>query len=77
MQRHLDALNACLCGIVADPSSDGVLKRKLLGCETQLYHLQYISLDWAPRNWICKEGSVQRTRTHDVILPYIDVCLIT
>jgi hypothetical protein len=28
-------LDGCLCGVVADPASDGVLKCKQVGCETQ------------------------------------------
>jgi len=39
-QKHIpkkmpDALNRCLCGIVADSQLDGVLECKRLGCETQ------------------------------------------
>ena len=30
-----DALNGCLCGIVLDRSSNGVLKCRQTGCETQ------------------------------------------
>ena len=34
-----DALNGCLCGIVVDSQSDGVLECKKLGCETQWVRL--------------------------------------
>ncbi|KAF9479799.1 hypothetical protein BDN70DRAFT_784551, partial [Pholiota conissans] len=50
----IDALKGFLCGLVADPSSEDVLKCKQSGCETQFYHLQCISLECAPRNWVCK-----------------------
>lgn len=34
-QQDIDALNGCLCGEVLQMSSDGVLKCKQVGCETQ------------------------------------------
>ena len=34
-QQDVDALNGCLCGEVLQLSSDGVLKCKQVGCETQ------------------------------------------
>jgi len=34
-QQLADALNGCLCGLVLDGSSGGVLKCKQVGCETQ------------------------------------------
>ena len=34
-QEGVDALNGCLCGEVLQPSSNGVLKCKQVGCETQ------------------------------------------
>ncbi|KAF9479800.1 hypothetical protein BDN70DRAFT_806380, partial [Pholiota conissans] len=76
----LDALNACLCSLVADPLSEGILKCKQSGCETQFYHPQCISLEWAPRNWACEVQASQsrrRMNENDVIFPKIDVCLIT
>jgi hypothetical protein len=39
-QQHVDALNGCLCGEVLQPLSNGVLKCKQAGCETQ----------WVPNN---------------------------
>ncbi|EDR02380.1 uncharacterized protein LACBIDRAFT_309694 [Laccaria bicolor S238N-H82] len=49
-----DALNGCLCRIVVDSLSDGVLECKKLGCEMQWYHLDCILLDIVPRNWVCE-----------------------
>ena len=40
----MPALNECLCGIVVDSQSDGVLECKRLGCETQwvrVYSIQH------------------------------------
>ncbi|KAF8156524.1 hypothetical protein B0H34DRAFT_709473 [Crassisporium funariophilum] len=37
-----------------DPSLHGVLKCKQAGCETQWYHLQCVSLEQIPRNWVCE-----------------------
>lgn len=34
-QQDVDALNGCLCGEVLPPSSNGILKCKQAGCETQ------------------------------------------
>jgi len=34
-QQLADALNGCLCGLVLDRSTNGVLECKQAGCETQ------------------------------------------
>jgi hypothetical protein len=69
-QKAVDALNGCLCGEVVNPLSDGGIRCKQLGCETQWvcnllvflvyiaenmfkYHLACVSLEIAPRNWLC------------------------
>src|ERR1700678_1941286 len=37
-------LNGCLCGIIADSASDGVLKCKQAGCETQWVFMYFIGV---------------------------------
>ncbi|KAF8166039.1 hypothetical protein B0H34DRAFT_649099 [Crassisporium funariophilum] len=60
-----------------DPSLHGVLKCKQAGCETQWYHLQCVSLEQIPRNWVCEAYGQESACGSDIILPYIEVCLIT
>ncbi|KIK09698.1 hypothetical protein K443DRAFT_71178, partial [Laccaria amethystina LaAM-08-1] len=76
-------LNGCLCGMVADSQSEGVLECKRLGCETQWYHLHCVSLEVTPCNWVCEACEVsgkgiegRSDHKDDVILPYMEVCLI-
>lgn len=50
---------------------------KMVGCETQQYHLQCVALEIAPRNWVCEALEDESDHDDDVILPYIGMCLIT
>ncbi|KAF8173645.1 hypothetical protein BJ912DRAFT_859210, partial [Pholiota molesta] len=50
----IDALNGCLCGQVLDSTLEGIVRCKVSGCETQWYHLQCVSLELAPRYWVCE-----------------------
>ncbi|KIK00377.1 hypothetical protein K443DRAFT_665862 [Laccaria amethystina LaAM-08-1] len=70
----------CGTGIVADSQSDGVLKCKKLGCETQ-----WVAFRWTlfheigfarPARHL---GQVEGRSDHgdDVTLPYMGTCLIT
>ncbi|KAF8240390.1 hypothetical protein L208DRAFT_1233130, partial [Tricholoma matsutake] len=70
-----DALNGCLCRLVLKGSLGGVLKCKKAGCETQWYHRQCVELEQEPKSWVCMacEASGQG---YDVILLYLDMCLV-
>ncbi|KAF8805028.1 hypothetical protein BYT27DRAFT_7258615 [Phlegmacium glaucopus] len=46
-------LDGCLCGLVLDGRSGGVVRCNQSGCETQWYHLQCVDLELEPRNWVC------------------------
>ena len=81
-QVEIDAPNECLCGLVVEPLSEGVLLCKKNGCETRWvfnfiisclilltsydqYHLQCVSLEQEPRNWVCTtcaQGRGKRSR---------------
>lgn len=38
-QKAVDALNGCLCGEVVSATSEGTIKCKFIGCETQWVRL--------------------------------------
>ena len=43
------------------------------------YHLCYISLEIVPQNWVCKACEASGTwndQNDDVILPYMDMCML-
>ncbi|KAF8149515.1 hypothetical protein B0H34DRAFT_626183, partial [Crassisporium funariophilum] len=50
----VDVLDGCLCGeIVNNKTSVGIIKCRFVGCKTQWYHLDCVSLEQVPRNWGC------------------------
>ena len=62
-QEGVDALNGCLCGEVLQPLSNGVLKCKQAGCETQWVVFIVIILNYS-------------LLTHDYNLVSSPMCII-
>ncbi|KAK0435892.1 hypothetical protein EV421DRAFT_1157457 [Armillaria borealis] len=56
-------LRSCECGIsIEDRTSQDVIKCKNDGCETELYHIQYVGLERGVPNWRCRACKVEKRR---------------
>ena len=64
-----DALNGCLCGMVVDSQSDGVLKCKKLGCEMQwarlsIFHTKKVLYHSPTFKYHLIEGPIMMMMSH-------------